>query len=214
MGEGVVEIIAAGDAIRQNDVTSITAPTLDFTVGLVEDFDATLVVSPVFDIDSRGGDDTSEFVEAGIKWQLLRSTTWNASVSPAMGSGSTGESRFGATFPVQVEYSFGSIAVGSDAAYTVVANGADGWRAGEYLAAVVAPRLTLALEVWAVGTRAPNTSDLGIGAGFDWEAASHLHLLMAGGTGLTSNGNDRADWYLYAGVQWVTCVGKLFGDRC
>ena len=203
IGPGRAELIIAADVFDQGSLTTI-APTLDLTVGLVDRLDATLVVTQGFDIDTRNPTRSSQFVEAGIKWQSLNTRGFGASFSPAVGTSITEETRAKIAFPLQLGYTgFEALGFGVDAAIIVVPDSGDTWRAGGYATLQTSPTLTFLTEVWSQGMPSAGEAIAGVGGGFDWETPLYVHILAAAGTGIASRNSQRVDWYSYLGLQWA-----------
>lgn len=203
VGAGQVELIVAVEALDQGRETRV-GPTLDVTLGVFEGLDATLVVTPFWEFRRGMSTRVSEFVEAGIKWQPVMTSSWNVSFSPALATTIAGKTELEFALPVQIEYAVSDdFALGVDAAFSPVAGGADAWGAGSYATWQSLTTLALLAEVWASGTASGRESMVGLGGGIDWEAPSGLHVFAAAGTGVASEGVRRVDWYSYLGVLWA-----------
>lgn len=203
IGPGAVEAIIALEAFRLDEATSIAAPLLDLTVGLIEKLDATLVAAPLFEDVGGSSTSSSEFIEAGIKWQPLRTERWNASASPVVIVGDQIDGRVGFALPLQVEVSFDAVAIGIDSGFALFVDGSDGWHGNLYSTWSFPEGPTLMAEVWSAGRADRQQGEVATGLGIEWPAPHGLSFLGSAGAGIATWGSPRLDWYGYVGVKWA-----------
>jgi Putative MetA-pathway of phenol degradation len=202
VGAGSVEAILAVELLDQSGVTLIDVPMMDLTVGIIDLLDLTLVGAPQLHVDD-GLESTSGYIEAGLKWQPVKTSRWNASFSPTIVLTDDDESNAGLLMPIQLEWTEGSVRVGLDVGYTAIEDAPDEWHASASTSWSTTPNLWLLAELWSTGLAGERAGDLGMGLGFEWDTPLGMELLVSAGSGLDSWTNDRVEWHSYVGLRWA-----------
>jgi hypothetical protein len=208
VGPGVAQPIFSMIVSNRGSRTTLRAPLLDLTVGLVESLDVTLIASfdATYDASMRPRWELFGVLTPGIKWEFFETARGSLCLSPAFSYNTLAPERVGLLLPLQGELAVGDVdaVIGFDVGYLPFFKGSDEWFAIIYGRTAVTRRLKVLGELWAIGS-APNvavTFGLSVGATYRI-VGDELVLIASVSPAFASVSSRLLDLRGYFGLQYT-----------
>lgn len=209
IGPGNVQPIVSVSVFQAEDVTTVRAPLVDLTVGLVESLDMTLIAAVVHtrdgSVEPPWADRASIF--PGLKWEFFITDRGSLAFSPAFNVNTSSPRRSFALLPFQGELSVGRrrrATVGFDAGYELVVDSSHRWFVAPYARYAASPKIHALFELWLLAEAFVDTVSLGGSVGIDYGIVGDaVRLIAALSPGFATFDGPRVDVRAYLGVQYI-----------